>query len=36
MLLMVQHHLIEVAEAYLERVVLEQFQIAIATIRDEK
>jgi acyl-CoA oxidase len=32
----VQHHLIEVAEAYLERVVLEQFQIAIATIRDEK
>jgi acyl-CoA oxidase len=32
----VQHHLIEVAEAYLERVVLEQFQIAIATIKDEK
>jgi acyl-CoA oxidase len=32
----VQHHLIEVAEAYLERVVLEQFQIATATIRDEK
>jgi hypothetical protein len=28
----VQHHLIEVAEAYLERVVLEQFQIATATI----
>ncbi|MGA9637406.1 acyl-CoA dehydrogenase, partial [Flavobacterium sp.] len=31
----VQHQMIDVAQAYLERVVLEQFQIAIATIEDE-
>ncbi|MWB92793.1 acyl-CoA oxidase [Flavobacterium sp. GA093] len=32
----VQHQMIEVAEAYLERVVLEQFQLAIQTIEDVK
>jgi len=32
----VQHQMIEVAEAYLERLVLEQFQIAIAKVEDEK
>ncbi|WP_366187301.1 acyl-CoA dehydrogenase [Flavobacterium ovatum] len=32
----VQHQLIAVAEAYLDRVVLEQFQIAIAAVEDEK
>ncbi len=31
----VQHHMIEVAQAYLERVTLEQFQKATATIEDE-
>jgi acyl-CoA oxidase len=32
----VQHQMIEVAEAYLERVVLEQFQIAVQTVEDSK
>jgi len=32
----VQHQMIEVAEAYLERLVLEQFQIAITKVEDEK
>ncbi|HEX8015275.1 MAG TPA: acyl-CoA dehydrogenase [Flavobacterium sp.] len=32
----VQHQMIDVAEAYLERVVLEQFQIAIAKVEDVK
>ncbi len=32
----VQHQMIDVAQAYLERVVLEQFQAAIKTIEDEK
>ncbi|MDR7210455.1 acyl-CoA dehydrogenase [Flavobacterium piscis] len=32
----VQHQMIDVAEAYLERVVLEQFQITIETIQDER
>ncbi|MFA9186966.1 acyl-CoA dehydrogenase [Flavobacterium sp. FBOR7N2.3] len=32
----VQHQMIDVAEAYLDRVVLEQFQIAIAAVEDEK
>lgn len=32
----VQHQMIEVAEAYLERLVLEQFQIAISKVEDEK
>jgi acyl-CoA oxidase len=32
----VQHQMIDVAEAYLERVVLEQFQITIAAVEDEK
>jgi acyl-CoA oxidase len=32
----VQHQMIDVAEAYLERVVLEQFQIAIAKVEDAK
>ncbi|OOV18901.1 acyl-CoA dehydrogenase [Flavobacterium sp. LM4] len=32
----VQHQMIEVAEAYLERLVLEQFQIAVSKIEDEK
>ena len=31
----VQHHMIDVAQAYLERVTIEQFQIAIETIEDE-
>ena len=31
----VQHHMIDVAQAYLERVTLEQFQIAIAAVEDE-
>ncbi|MFD2907644.1 acyl-CoA dehydrogenase [Flavobacterium ardleyense] len=31
----VQHHMIDVAQAYLERITLEQFQIAIATVEDE-
>jgi acyl-CoA oxidase len=30
----VQHQMIDVAQAYLERIVLEQFQIAIETIKD--
>ena len=32
----VQHQMIDVAEAYLERVVLEQFQIAIDSVKDKK
>jgi len=32
----VQHQMIEVAEAYLERLVLEQFQIVITKVEDEK
>lgn len=32
----VQHQMIEVAEAYLDRLVLEQFQIAISKVEDEK
>jgi len=32
----VQHQMIDVAQAYLERVVLEQFQAAIKTVEDEK
>ncbi len=32
----VQHQMIDVAQAYLERIVLEQFQAAIKTIQDEK
>ncbi|KLT69701.1 acyl-CoA dehydrogenase [Flavobacterium sp. ABG] len=31
----VQHQMIDVAQAYLERVVLEQFQTAIQTVEDE-
>ncbi|WP_278021998.1 acyl-CoA dehydrogenase [Flavobacterium ginsengisoli] len=31
----VQHQMIDVAEAYLERIVLEQFQIAIKAVEDE-
>jgi acyl-CoA oxidase len=31
----VQHQMIDVAQAYLERVVLEQFQAAIKTVEDE-
>jgi acyl-CoA oxidase len=31
----VQHQMIDVAEAYLERVVLEQFQIAVKTVKDK-
>jgi acyl-CoA oxidase len=31
----VQHQMIDVAEAYLERVVLEQFQMAVASVKDE-
>ncbi|WP_432221497.1 acyl-CoA dehydrogenase [Flavobacterium sp. TMP13] len=31
----VQHQMIDVAQAYLERVTLEQFQIAVATVKDE-
>lgn len=32
----VQHQMIDVAQAYLERIVLEQFQEAIKTVEDEK
>ncbi|MBA0885320.1 acyl-CoA dehydrogenase family protein [Flavobacterium undicola] len=32
----VQHQMIDMAEAYLDRVVLEQFQIAIAAVKDKK
>ncbi|MBZ4043995.1 acyl-CoA dehydrogenase family protein [Flavobacterium hibisci] len=32
----VQHQMIEVGEAYLERLVLEQFQIAVSKVEDEK
>jgi len=32
----VQHQMIDIAQAYLERIVLEQFQEAIKTIEDEK
>ncbi len=32
----VQHQMIDVAQAYLERVVLEQFQAVIQTVEDEK
>lgn len=32
----VQHQMIDVAQAYLERIVLEQFQIAINAIEDEQ
>jgi acyl-CoA oxidase len=32
----VQHQMIDVAQAYLERVVLEQFQETLKTIKDEK
>ncbi|KDN56812.1 acyl-CoA dehydrogenase family protein [Flavobacterium seoulense] len=32
----VQHQMIDVAEAYLDSVVLEQFQIAIEAVKDEK
>jgi len=32
----VQHQMIDVAQAYLERVVLEQFQLAIKTVEDQK
>jgi len=32
----VQHQMIDVAQAYLERVVLEQFQLAIKTVGDQK
>ncbi|MCR4029957.1 MULTISPECIES: acyl-CoA dehydrogenase [Flavobacterium] len=32
----VQHQMIDVAQAYLERVVLEQFQIAIKEVEDEQ
>lgn len=32
----VQHQMIDVAEAYLDRVVLEQFQIAVTTAKDKK
>lgn len=32
----VQHQMIDVAQAYLERVVLEQFQLAIKTVKDQK
>ncbi|SMP11965.1 Acyl-coenzyme A oxidase [Flavobacterium hercynium] len=32
----VQHQMIDVAEAYLERIVLEQFQEALKTVEDEK
>jgi len=32
----VQHQMIDLAEAYLERVVLEQFQVAIEVVQDEK
>ncbi len=32
----VQHQMIDVAQAYLERIVLEQFQIAIKAVEDEQ
>lgn len=32
----VQHQMIDVAQAYLERVVLEQFQLAIQNVEDQK
>ncbi|MFH6996710.1 acyl-CoA dehydrogenase [Flavobacterium sp. FlaQc-57] len=32
----VQHQMIDVAQAYLERVVLEQFQLAMQTVEDQK
>ena len=32
----VQHHMIDVAQAYLERIVLEQFQKAVQAIEDQK
>ncbi|WP_394774266.1 acyl-CoA dehydrogenase [Flavobacterium sp.] len=32
----VQHQMIDVAQAYLERIVLEQFQLAIKEVEDEK
>ncbi|MBS7253487.1 acyl-CoA dehydrogenase family protein [Flavobacterium branchiicola] len=32
----VQHQMIDVAQAYLERVVLEQFQLAIKSVEDQK
>lgn len=32
----VQHQMIEVAEAYLERLILEQFQMAISKVKDTK
>lgn len=32
----VQHQMIDVSQAYLERIVLEQFQIAIQSIKDKK
>jgi len=32
----VQHQMIDVAQAYLERIVLEQFQEALKTVEDEK
>ncbi|WP_316634498.1 acyl-CoA dehydrogenase [uncultured Flavobacterium sp.] len=32
----VQHQMIDVAQAYLERVVLEQFQLAIKAVEDQK
>ena len=31
----VQHHMIEVAQAYLERIILEQFQLAIEKVEDK-
>jgi len=31
-----QHHMIEVAQAYLDRVVLEQFQLAVNAVKDPK
>lgn len=30
-----QHHLVEVGLAYVERIILEQFQLAITTVKDE-
>ena len=32
----VQHQMIDVAQAYIERIVLEQFQIATESIKDKK
>ncbi|MDN3673144.1 acyl-CoA dehydrogenase [Flavobacterium branchiarum] len=31
----VQHQMIDVAQAYLERIVLEQFQVAVESVKDE-